>query len=55
MNVLTSYPIGKHFLTAQDEYLEGELSQKGITSLAAPLPIADGIYLWQGDNYHPML
>lgn len=31
MNVLTSYPIGKHFLAAQDEYLKGELSQKGIS------------------------
>lgn len=49
MNVRIAQPISKNFLAVQDEYLRDELSQKGVTNLADLTPIAEGIYLWQGD------
>ena len=49
MNVRIPQPVSKNFLAVQDEYLQEELAQKGITDLADLLPISEGIYLWQGD------
>lgn len=49
MNVRVPRPIGEDFLAAQDEYLQEELAQKGVTDPADLTPIAEGIYLWQGD------
>lgn len=49
MNVRISCPTSKNFLAAQDEYLREELVQKGVTDFADLMPIAKGIYLWQGD------
>ena len=49
MNVRTPKPIGEDFLIVQDEYLQTELSEKGVTDIADLTPIEDGIYLWQGD------
>ena len=49
MNVRTPQQISNDFLTMQDEYLQEELAQKSITDIASLTPIADGIYLWQGD------
>lgn len=40
---------GKDFLAVQDEYLQEELAQKGVTDFADLTPIADGLYLRQGD------
>lgn len=37
------------FLKAEDEYLRGLLSEKGITDIADLEPIEDNIYLWKGD------
>ncbi len=49
MNVRIPQQISDDFLTMQDEYLREELAQKGITDIADLSPIADGMYLWQGD------
>ena len=37
------------FLRVQDEYLQEEYRNKGITDIADLQPVQDGIYLWQGD------
>jgi len=49
MNVRIPQRIGDDFLAMQDEYLREELARKGITDIANLAPIADGMYLWQGD------
>lgn len=49
MNVRAPGPISKEFLAAQDAYLREELAQKGVTDLADLTPMAEGLYLWQGD------
>ena len=49
MNIRVPQPIGEDFLVVQDEYLQGELAQKGVTDFAGLTPAAEGIYLWQGD------
>ena len=41
--------IGEDFLKVQDEYLQTELKEKGITALADLMPIEPGICLRQGD------
>lgn len=41
--------ISEDFLKVQDEYLQKELKEKGVTVLADLLPIEPGLYLWQGD------
>lgn len=49
MNIRPPKAIGKDFLTIQDEYLQNELKQKKLVSLADLSPMQKGIYLWQGD------
>jgi len=49
MNVRPPRRIGADFLKIQDEYLQEELQQKGVTELDFLTPVQDGIYLWQGD------
>lgn len=49
MNIRSPKSIGKDFLKVQDEYLQAEIRLKGITNLSELLPVADDIYLWQGD------
>lgn len=41
--------ISDDFLKIQDEYLQEETKEKGITELKDLQPIEEGIYLWQGD------
>ena len=48
-NVRQPAPIGEDFLAVQDEYLRQETAEKSVTDLAELAPIAEGIYLWQGD------
>mgnify|MGYP002576863255 FL=1 len=49
MNVRTPKTISDDFIRIQDEYLKGEIAEKGITD-ADTLPFADNkISLWQGD------
>ena len=49
MNVRMPGAIDEAFLSVQDEYLREEISARGITELTDLSPIAQGIYLWQGD------
>lgn len=49
MNIRLPRRIGRDFLEVQDEYLQAETAAKGITELDDLAPVADGLYLWQGD------
>lgn len=49
MNVRLPGPVSKDFLAVQNEYLQEELAQRGITDFADLTPISEGLYLWQGD------
>jgi Predicted phosphatase homologous to the C-terminal domain of histone macroH2A1 len=49
MNVRSPKKISKEFLNIQDEYLKEEVIGKGVVELSSLSPVADGIYLWQGD------
>ncbi len=49
MNVRIPQGLSDEFLSMQDAYLREELAQKGIMDLADLSPVANGLYLWQGD------
>lgn len=49
LNVRMPGNIGNDFLAVQDEYLQEETAEKGITDLAELSPVSKEIYLWQGD------
>lgn len=49
MNVRLPRKISGKFLKVQDEYLQAETVAKGITELDDLSPVAEGLYLWQGD------
>lgn len=49
MNIRRPFPVGDDFLSVQDEYLQAEIKEKGITDLSELTPISGDIYLWQGD------
>ena len=49
MNLRMPSAIDDGFLVVQDEYLREETAAKGITDVAELSPVADGLYLWQGD------
>lgn len=49
LNVRMPNDKSKEFLQIQDEYLQEEIAQKGITSINDLEPIQNDIYLWQGD------
>ncbi len=49
MNVRMPAPAAPDFLEVQDEYLQEELQQKGITDIWELEPLQDKIYLWRGD------
>lgn len=49
LNIRSPAAIDGEFLAVQDAYLREALAQKGITDSKDLPPIADGIYLWQGD------
>lgn len=48
-NVRMPAPATEEFLAVQDEYLQEETRQKGVTELAELSPVQEDIYLWQGD------
>lgn len=48
-NIRMPLPVTDEFLTIQDTYLQEEVRQKGITSVADLQPLQPGVYLWQGD------
>lgn len=37
------------FLRVQDAYLQEEIRRKGVTDISDLQPLAEGLYLWQGD------
>lgn len=49
MNVRMPDTISKEFIDIQDEYLQGELKEKGITSLSDLEEVHSDLYIWQGD------
>ncbi len=48
-NIRMPGSISEEFLRVQDEYLQEEIQQKGITDLTELTPLHPGIFLWQGD------
>lgn len=48
-NIRPPLPADAEFLRIQDEYLQEETRQKGVTALADLMPFQPDIYLWQGD------
>lgn len=49
MNVRIPKYITERFQKVQDEYLQEEIKQKGITDIEDLDPVQNGIYIWQGD------
>ena len=49
MNIREAKNADKKFLEIQDEYLQEELMQKGITDINTLLQVKKNIYLWEGD------
>ena len=49
MNIREAKNADKNFLEIQDEYLQEELMQKGITDINTLLQVKKNIYLWEGD------
>lgn len=48
-NIRMPRPVTDEFLKVQNEYLQTETAEKGITDLAELTPIQEDLYLWQGD------
>lgn len=48
-NIRMPMDINEDFLKIQDEYLQAETIEKGITELASLTQIENELYLWQGD------
>lgn len=48
-NIRMPQKTSKEFLQIQDEYLQNELAEKGITDYKTLHPVEKGIYLWRGD------
>lgn len=48
-NVRMPKDIDGEFLSIQDEYLQEEIAENGITDFKDLEPVSEGIYLWQGD------
>lgn len=49
MNVRMPAPVSGEFLAVQDEYLHGEIAEKGVTDAAELIPVRGNICLWKGD------
>lgn len=49
LNIRMPIPTSEKFFAVQDAYLQEETKRKGITEFSDLNPIADGLYLWQGD------
>lgn len=48
-NIRMPETIGEEFIKIQDEYLQSEIKDKGITEISELPQIEQDIYLWQGD------
>lgn len=49
VNVRMPEPISEEYLSVEDEFLQGEISKKGIAHISELIPCDDNICLWQGD------
>lgn len=49
MNVRYPRKCDPAFLRIQDEYLKEEIAKRGITDCEDLTPVAEGMYIWQGD------
>ena len=49
MNVRTPKPASDEFIKIQDEYLQTETADKGITDVCELTPVCNKLYIWQGD------
>lgn len=49
MNVRMPKVADEAFLRVQDEYLQQELADEGVTDLDDLRPVSGDLYLWQGD------
>ena len=49
MNVRRPQPVSSEAVRVQDEYLQTEICEKGITEFSELTPVEEGIYLWKGD------
>ena len=49
MNIRPAKPIGKDFLSVQDEFLQEETRRKGIVDIHSFSLSDDNLYIWQGD------
>lgn len=48
-NVRMPVVASDEFIHVQDEYLQEELKNKGVTDISELIPVQEDIYLWQGD------
>jgi len=48
-NIRMPGSVTAEFLKVQDEYLQTETAEKGITDIADLTPLQEDLYLWQGD------
>ena len=48
-NIRRPGPAEDEFIKIQDEYLQEETRQKGVTDWERLFPIQDGLYIWKGD------
>lgn len=49
VNIRESLPVDDLFLQVQNELLQSEIENKGITDIADLRPVRDNLYLWRGD------
>lgn len=49
MNIRAPKAVPEEFIKIQDEYLQKEAADKGITDGNALTPVRDRLYIWQGD------
>lgn len=49
MNIRAPKPISDEFIKIQDEYLQTQAAEKGITDASSLVSVRDRLYIWQGD------
>lgn len=49
VNMRAPKPVSEKFLAVQDEFIQGELAEKGVVNYKDLTPVKPRIYLWQGD------
>ena len=49
MNIRAPKVISEEFIKIQDEYLQTEIMNNGITDINDLTPVRDKLYIWQGD------